>query len=471
MVDIEELSPSAAQLLRLIQENGHQVFLHPKSLVDIGKDKNTERQQLRRLAFEKYPHLEGTATPFIDFTMIVGEAESDSNSDVDNHLLFSVHCNAVDFLVSEDRGVHKKGRQLGIENKVFRITDAIRMLEQLMTTHIDVVFPSIEMVKAFSIDLKDPIFESLREGYSEFNEWFVKCRTDHRDCFVISGEKGLDALCVLKDESSGEYGMPGKILKVCTFKVGAHASGYRYGELMLKAVLSHAYNNGYDWAYVTAYEENERICVFLDTFGFSDEENFKTGLGENVFKRKLHPEDADFGLSPLSFHIRFGPKYISGECASYIIPIQPQYHRLLFPELERQTDFFVERNPFGNSILKAYLCHSNTKKIEPGSLLFFYRSDDSKVVQSIGVVEKCIRSADSSEIVKFVGKRTVYSYQAIDRMCSKEVLAILFRQANGYEISISRKLLENSGVFARPPQSISSISKEGHTWLLSQKRI
>jgi len=469
--DIEVLSPSAARLLRLIQENEHQVFLHPKSLVDIGRDKNPERQQLRRLAFEKYPHLEGTAAPFIDFTMVVGEAESDSNCDVDNHLLFSVDCNAVDFFITEDRGIHKKARKLEIENKVLRIIDAIRMLAQLTTTHIDVVFPAIEKVKAYAIDLNDPIFDSLREGYSGFDEWFIKCRTDHRDCFVISGEEGLDALCVLKDESSGEYEMSGKVLKVCTFKVGTHASGYRYGELMLKAVLSHAYNNGYDWIYLTAFEENERICVFLDTFGFSDEEGFRTQLGENVFKRKLHPTDNNFKLPPLDFHIRFGPKYLSEECISYIVPIQPQYHRLLFPELERQMDMFVENNPFGNSILKAYICHSNMKNIEPGSLLFFYRSQDSKVVQSIGVAEKCIRSDNPTEIVQFVGKRTVYSYQAIVEMCHKKVLAILFRQANGYETPLSRQQLESSGVFTRPPQSISRISKEGHTWLLSQRRI
>lgn len=469
--DIEVLSTDAARMLRLIHENGHQVFLHPKSREDIGRDKNQERQRLRLLAFKKYPHLEGTAAPFIDFTMAIGEAEPGSNGDVDNHLLFAVHCNAVDFFVSEDRGIHRKARKLRIENKVLRIIDAIRMLEQLTAPGIDVVFPAIKMVKAYAIDLNDPIFESLRDGYPGFDEWFVKCRTDHRDCFVISSEEGLDALCILKDETDCEYGMSGKVLKVCTFKVGTHASGYRYGELMLKAVLSHAYNHGYDWVYVTAFEENERICVFLDTFGFSDGDGFKTRLGENVFKRKLHPAESDFELSPLEFHIRFGPKYISERCASYVVPIQPQYHRILFPELEQQADMFIERNPFGNSILKAYLCHSNTKDIESGSLLFFYRSDDSKVIQSIGVVERCVRSSDLSEIVQFVGKRTVYSYQAIEGMCSKEVLAILFRQANGYESPIPRKLLEGSKVFIRPPQSISSVNNEGHIWLLSQKRI
>ncbi len=469
--DVEVLSPDAARMHRLIQQGGHQVFLHPKSRIDINEDKNDERRELRLRAFEKYPHLEGTVSPFIDFTMIVGESPLNSNSEIDNHLIFAVYNNAVDFFVSEDRGVHAKARRLGIESKVFRMIDVIRMLEKLSASDVAVVFPSIEMVKAYAVNPHDPIFDSLRDGYPGFDKWFAKCQTCHRNCFVVSEGGELDAVCILKDETSGEYGMTGKVLKVCTFKVGNHASGHRYGELMLKAVLSHAYNNGYEWVYVTAFEDNERISVFLDTFGFSDADGFKTSLGENVFKRRLHPLATDYGCDSLDFHIHFGPKYVAEDCLSYVVPIMPQYHRLLFPELERQADLFVEKNPFGNSILKAYLCHSNVKELKAGSLMFFYRSDDSKTIQAVGVVEASIRSADPTTIVSHVGKRTVYSLSAIKRMCHKEVLAVLFRQANGYEAPIPRKILEKQNVFSRPPQSISNVNEEGHKWLLSQKRV
>lgn len=222
--DIEILSPDAARMHRLIQQNEHQVFLHPKSRVDISKDENLERRELSLRAFEKYPPLEGAVSPFIDFTMVIGEAEPDSNNDIDNHLLFAVYNNAVDFFVSEDRGIHKKARRLGIENRVFRIIDVIRMLEQLASTDVDIIFPAIEMVKAYAVNLRDPIFDSLREGYPGFDDWFAKCQTQHRKCFVVSDGGGLDAICLLKDEAGGEYGMMGKVLKVCTFKVGNHAN-------------------------------------------------------------------------------------------------------------------------------------------------------------------------------------------------------------------------------------------------------
>ena len=203
--DLERLSPDAARLLQVIQKERHEVFLHPKSRVDITRDKDESRRRLRILAFNKYPHL-ASVEPFPLFSEKLPTASPDSNDDVDNHLLFAAFNNAVDLLVSEDHGVHKKAQLLGIENRVARITDAIRMIERLAAPIIR--FPAIELKKAYALNLADPIFESLRADYPGFDKWFINsCQKKHRDGFVIEEDRQLSALCLLKHENPPEHGL------------------------------------------------------------------------------------------------------------------------------------------------------------------------------------------------------------------------------------------------------------------------
>jgi len=42
---------------------------------------------------------------------------------VDNALLYSVYVDDVDFLVTEDKGIHSKALELGIEDRVFPIEE------------------------------------------------------------------------------------------------------------------------------------------------------------------------------------------------------------------------------------------------------------------------------------------------------------------------------------------------------------
>lgn len=292
--DLEHLSPDAARLLQVIQKERHEVFLHPKSRVDITRDKNESRKQLRLLAFNKYPHL-ANVEPFPLFSERLPSAVPDSNDDVDNHLLFAVFNNAVDLLVSEDHGIHKKAQSLGIESRVARITDTIRMIERLAAPIIRL--PAIELKKAYALDGADPIFASLRADYPGFDEWFASsCQKKHRDCFVIEEDRQLSALCLLKHEDPPEHGLKGKVLKACTFKVADHARGLRYGELMLKALLHYAYAEKFDYVYATAFPANEAVCEFFENNGFLVIPGAKTPYGEFVFAKTVNPDKIAEGL-------------------------------------------------------------------------------------------------------------------------------------------------------------------------------
>ena len=104
--------------------------------------------------------------------------------------------------------------------------------------------------------------------------------------------------------------------------------------------------------------------------------------------KSLSPTAEDYDLDALEFHIRFGPYVVRTDGVTFsVVPIRPQYHQRLFPEVEQQTEIFSGQTPFGNSIRKAYLCKSSARYLSPGDVLLFYRSRDRRSVQCTAVIE------------------------------------------------------------------------------------
>jgi hypothetical protein len=153
---------------------------------------------------------------------------------------------------------------------------------------------------------------------------------------------------------------------------------------------------------------------------------------------------------------------------AFIVPIRPLYHRLLFPEQERQLELEPGNHPFGNSIRKAYLSHAPIRKIGKGCNLFFYRSEDIHSITSTGVVEGTLISSVADEIARYVGKRTIYSFSEIKEMCKGQVLAILFRQSRILENPIGLEELKKNRILTAAPQSIMKIQRRTLNWIQSR---
>jgi hypothetical protein len=81
----------------------------------------------------------------------------------------------------------------------------------------------------------------------------------------------------------------------------------------------------------------------------------------------------------------------------------------------------------GNTIKKAYLCHSKIKTIHKGDIILFYRSKDRKSIQCMGIVEDVLFSENIDEVFPTIAKRTVYSYSDLLKILEKKTLVILFR--------------------------------------------
>jgi hypothetical protein len=274
-------------------------------------------------------------------------------------------------------------------------------------------------------------------------------------------------LCIVNDETPNSYGFPGKTLKICSFKIADNFRGFRYGELILKTICGYLVENQYSGVFVEAFSKHGELFTLLSDFGFEDIR--ESSKGERVLYKLLQPPPGASSLSPLDFNVRYGPHAITLVGANvFVVPIQPQYHSLLFPELSAQLTLSTESKPFGNSIRKAYLSHSKIRKIRAGDLILFYRSEEEQAVTAIGVAENTLVSSQAEEVARFVGRRTVYTYAEIESMTVNPVLAVLFRLARPLKQPWNLDLLKRIGIIKRAPQSFMQVNKDAVTWIANQ---
>lgn len=469
--DVEATTPVVTELLGLLVQGRHEVFIHPDSVREIEGDRRLERRELRSLLLTKYRTLPSPPVQSETLRQVLGRAVVGSHDEVDHLLLAAVLADAVDYLVTDDRKLHRKAARLGAGERVLGVGDAVAAVRALFES-IAQPPPAVERTYCHNLDLNDPIFSSLRSEYgpAEFDEWIRKCRLEHRVAWTIQAATGqYAALCILKRESETGYEIPPPALKICTFKIAENFRGCRYGELLLKPVFEHAAANGIVSIYVTAFDRHEALLTLFETFGFG-QLDARTRLGEVILAKRLVCTTTErTALAPLEFHIRFGPPALkSNDAQCFVVPVQPRFHTRLFPETDPQLGLFQGRDAFGNGIRKAYLCNAPTRQIRCGDILFFYHSETAKSVAVVGVVEEVLASTDAAAIARLVGKRTVYSFRDIEGMCSSDVLAVNFRQARVLDPALSLETLLREGVLGGPPQSIVSVREEGLSWLKAQ---
>jgi L-amino acid N-acyltransferase YncA len=477
-VDLEINTITALVFHNLCIKSRNTIYIHPEILTDIAKDKDEERKALRRTLITRYSTLEFPPAPSILDSSIISPSEEGSNSWVDNCLLASLQGELVDYLVTEDVGIHKKARLLGLDSRVLLLVDAVELLQDLFDKS-PPPHPIVSTQYVYQIDTNDPIFDSLRTDYGgqKFDQWLAKCRKEHRQAFVVRSPSGeLAGILIWKPEDSLPNGQTGKVLKMCTFKVSDAHGGNRIGELLLKPLFEYLEHNNYQFCYFTVFPKQAQLIAFANDFGFSEIENRDSSQELALCKQLQFTSEEVSDLAPLDFHIKFGPRVTSFKNnKAFVVPIIPDYHLTLFPELGPiQTSIVpVQLKPCGNAIRKAYICNAVTKKISSGDNLFFYRSHDISAITCVGIVEEILRSRDALEIARFVGKRTVYPFAEIEAMCKlNEVLAILFRivkaTGSGY---IRLQTLKKNGILKAQPQSITELKETAIQWLRQHLRM
>jgi predicted GNAT family N-acyltransferase len=487
--DEREVPPDFATLQQLCAQHGIRIFIHERAAEDIGRDRNTKRRAISLSKIRKFEQLKGVSEPPNAELEVKFGAMPKANDEVDVALLYALDINAVDFLITQDQGIHARARRpsVALGNRVLVVSDAVAWLRASFESQ-QVRLPLVEEVPAHSVPLNNEIFDSLREGYPGFDEWWrTKCLPDHRPCWVVSIDGEIAGLVVRKEETHAQartrHTGP-KILKVCTFKVKPKFRGEKLGELLLKQILWFAQRNAFDLVYLTTFDNQTVLIDVLQYYGFA--KTGTNGLGEGIYEKALSrnqlvpaTNDDLFDLARLNY-----PRFTARSPAkAFCIPIKSEFHDILFPELANkvpkpQLDLFADqslnrgdqasRRP-GNTIRKVYLCRAMTRQLRAGSIVLFYRSFSpgylaSQSITSVGVIEGMNHAMSLDDLVHLTGKRSVYSeakLAAFEATAERPVKVIDFLLLGHIEPAIKLDDLTRLGVFnGAPPQSISQLTEE-----------
>lgn len=445
---------------------------------DIKRDADATRKEISLSKISAYPELASPPASHGDagFIGMVGAPRTDREI-VDNELLYAIYRDASDFLVTSDREILRKAEKVGLADRVFGVEEGLEFFKTQFVHHASAPTPAIRLVSAYNLSLSDPVFESLKADYPDFEIWWKKISREGRKAWVSQKpDKSLGALLILKEENEPIDSMPPlvkkKRLKINTLIV--KHMGQKIGELFLKLAINHATENNINDVYLTHYvKPNDELVSLLDQYGFM--KVARKPNGEDVFAKCLKPRISKGELErypPTELNRRYYPSFYDGlRVRKHAIPIRPEYHDRLFIEYRYRTPGLMEAAGEliveGNTIKKAYICHASSKKLGQGDVLLFYRSRD-QVFTSVCTLVGVFRGVDSyEEVIKLVGKRTVYSKNELINLVSHgPVMIINFLLHFELKNYITLPKLQKARIMLRAPQSVMEISDEGYRQIL-----
>ena len=408
-------------LYRWLDRGQYTKCIHSATIEEVKKNPNKETVDLFLVKLESYEVIDIPSPIQDEVKNVSDQFDTTDNDIVDTVLLNEVFVGRVDILITEDKKIHKKALELGIQDKVFTIDS---FLEKTFAEHPELVnykALNVQKLKFGKIDLNDTFFDSLKEDYVGFDKWFIK-KYDEEAYITINSNNGmLLSFLYLKVEDENEnYSninpqfSPKRRLKIGTFKV--ISNGFRLGERFVKIVFDNALKNHVQEIYVTIYDkrpEQRRLIDLLEQWGFV---LWGTkGEGELVYVRDFSPK---FDIENLKACF----PYISKGKNAYIVPIYPEYHTELLPDSILNTESpkeFIEDFPHRNSINKVYVSRAMEPYPSVGDILVFYRTGGyyKSVVTTIGeVLEVKTDFQDENDFIFYCRKKSVYPEQALREM-------------------------------------------------------
>ncbi|MBR3377237.1 MAG: hypothetical protein IKG44_06120 [Mogibacterium sp.] len=437
--------------------------IHPYSMNELRKYNKDDMQDLYDAKLTSYSIMRTVATQTEAFKSALKEEPNSENDRIDNQLLYEVYCGRADILITEDKRLRKKASYVGIQNKVFSIN---AFIEKCTAEHPQLVtYKALAVKKDYigNIDGNNGFFDSLRESYSDFNEWFAK-KSDEEAYICYSDNKDILGFLYLKVEECGtDYHdiepifTQKKRLKIGTFKVDS--TGFRLGERFIKIIFDNAVIQNAQEIYVTMFNHREELQALEDLlirWGFSYYGIKRTKDGDECVLTK--------SLERFSEEKTIKENYplINYNSAKYILPIFPQYHTSLFPDSrlnnENEIDF-LGSEPHRYALQKVYITWGMKGDEKPGDIVLFYRVGEtlpkkySSVVTTIGVIEE-IREDFSSleELLNCCQNRSVFSKDELTKFWHSHrdnlrVIQFIFIKSLSKRLTLSY-LWENSIVVA-----------------------
>jgi len=407
-------------LFRWLDQLHYDKCVHPETIEEIRRHQDQAVVSAFEAKVQNYHQLKTLTPDTPEIDSLRTKYDHTSNDHIDTSILSEVYGGRVDALITEDRKIHQKAIELGIYERVFTI-DAF--LEKVTAENPDLADYRILSVKKEyfgNINVEDSFFDSFRDDYDGFNEWFNR-KSDEITYLCISDKGEVVAFLYLKREGEDEnYSdidpvfRPAKRLKIGTFKVTSN--GYKLGERFLKIIFDNALLFKVDEIYVTLFDrtfEHNSLTALLCDWGFKNHGLKRTKDGDEIVLVRGFSESANKNNPCLTY------PHISRNTRKFIVPIYPDYHTELFPDSILKTESpldFIDNRPNRNAISKVYISRSTERSMEAGDIIIFYRTASggpayyTSVATTIGVVQTVITNiASESQFIELCRKRSVFT--------------------------------------------------------------
>lgn len=144
-------------------------------------------------------------------------------------------------------------------------------------------------VKVFrDVPLSDPFFDSLKQDYQEFPQWFGSKASEPAYVQYTGGQ--MTGFMYLKVEDgevtdTDPHLPPLRRIKIGTLKVEAH--GTKLGERLIKKGIDHAIVSDAEEIYTTIFPRHKLLIGMLEEFGFTSTASKKRQTGLSWFSSKV----------------------------------------------------------------------------------------------------------------------------------------------------------------------------------------
>lgn len=471
--DNKVIDEQFAKFYQFAISNKCDVYYHSDCLKDFKRDKNKDRYDITISKLNKYTQMPDPASPTAEFTNIVGQKKE--NDEVDNAQLFQVYKGYVDYFITEDKGILTKARSLNLQAKVISLSEGLRILKEKYT----LIIPQHPLLQECSIreienELNDVFFDSLRESYDGFNDWFLKCARENRRCYLLRVENKLAAILIFHVEKMSDHKLPNindDALKMCTLKVAETVFGFRLGELFLNKMFGLCIQAKINHLYLTVFPHHIQLIDLLSKYGFTRYE-FKNKYDKDELRMIKSLIKSEYTEMPQA--VAAHPFYFDNNTINkFVIPIDPKFYNTLFKDGKfRPKTLFDDAESSlneieGNTISKAYLCKSKRLSMKPGDLLFFYGSKKIKCIEPVGILDSVTYTKDINKIKNLVKRKTVYSDTVLEKLAEgkNQVTVMVFRLVYYLNTPINHKMIKTLPSYSNKFQTITTLSEEDYIHL------
>lgn len=329
--------------------------------------------------------------------------------------------------------------------------------------------------------LEDRFFDSLKNDYPEFCDWFSRKASVGEEAFVFGDDMGICAFVYLKENENEEIKLVDRVLpkqnriKIGTLKLEERQQGQRLGEGAIGIVLWKWQESDVDEIYLTVYDYHKELIALIEKFGFvCAGELFKDDTPTVNHKELLYIKNKKM-LDYSNPHKSF--PYLSPNFSSAgVLPIYDYYHDRLLPysELTNTSQEFWDEAA-GNGITKMFIGSPNQiDGLCEGSPVFMYRICTEKGVSAtykscitlfatitkiIVVKERWRYLINENEYKRRCGNKTIFSSEELERIyrASRPNLVVFEFVYNGFfgrGNNVIHKRLKENNLFETHPYGI-----------------